>query len=143
LRDIEDLLTKRNVIVSYESVWHWRTRFGLDYAKRLQKRRGPGGHRWFIDEVIVLMRGKRQYIWRAIDQDGDVLNILVQSRKDKRAAKRFFRKLMKGHERTPIEMATDNLQSYAAAKKEMTPSVEHCQDESASNRAEVSHEHTR
>ena len=90
-----------------------------------------------------MIQGKRQYLWRAVDQDGNVLDILVQSRKDKSAAKRFFRKLLKGQERTPIEMITDKLRSYAAAKKEMMPCVVHCQDKSANNRAEVSHEHTR
>jgi putative transposase len=143
LRDIEDLLAERNVIVSYESVRQWCARFGPDYAKRLRTRRGPGGDRWFLDEVTVLIQGKRQYLWRAVDQDRDVLDILVQSRKDKRAAKRFFRKPLKGQERIPMEMTTDKLRSYAAAKKEMMPCVEHCQDKSANNRAEVSHEHTR
>ena len=99
LRDIQDLLAERNIIVSYESIRQWCARFGLDYAKRLRKRRGPGG---------------------------DVLDILLQSRKDKRAAKRFFRKLLKGQERTPIEMTTDKLRSYGAAKREMMPSVVHC-----------------
>ena len=109
LRDIEDLLAERNVIVSYESVRQWCVRFGLDYAKRLRKRRGPGGDRWFLDEVSVLIQGKRQYLWRAVDQDGDVLDILVPSRKDKRAATRFFRKLVKDQERAPIEMTTGRL----------------------------------
>ena len=75
LRDIEDLLAERNVIVSYESIRQWCARFGLDYAKRLRKRCGPGGDRWFLDEVTVLIQGKRQYLWRAVDQDGDVLDI--------------------------------------------------------------------
>ena len=93
MRDIEDLLAERNVIVSYESIRQWCARFGLDYARRLRKRRGPGGDRWFLDEVIVSIQGERQYLWRAVDQDGDVRNFQVKSRKDKRAAKRFFRKL--------------------------------------------------
>jgi len=143
LRDIEDLLAERNVIVSYESIRQWCARFGLDYTRRLRKRHGPGGDRWFLNEVTVSIKGKRQYLWRAVDQDGDVLDILVQSRKDKRADKRFFRELLKGQERTPIEMTTDRLRSYAAAKKEMMPSGEHCQEKSANNRSEVSHEHTR
>jgi len=142
LRDIEDLLAERNVIVSYESIRRWCARFGLDYAKRLRKGRGPGGDRWFLDEVTVSIQGERQYLWCAVDQDGDLLDILLQSRKDKRAAKRFFRKLLKGQERTPIGMTTDKLRSYAAAKREMMPSVVHCQDKYANNRAEVSHEHT-
>ncbi|TNF91449.1 MAG: IS6 family transposase [Gammaproteobacteria bacterium] len=143
LRDIEDLLAERNIIVSYESIRRWFTRFGLDFAKRLRKRCGPGGDRWFLDEVIVSIQGRCQYLWRAVDQDGDVLDILLQSRKDKRAAKRFFRKLLKGQERIPIELTTDKLRSYGAAKREMMPSVFHCQDKYANNRAEVSHEHTR
>ena len=89
------------------------------------------------------IQGEHQYLWRAIDQDGDVLDIRLQSRKDKRASKRFFRKLLKGQERVPIEMTTDKLRSYAAAKRETMPSVVHCQDKHANNRAEVSHEHTR
>jgi putative transposase len=143
LRDIEDLLAERNVIVSYESIRQWCATFGLDYARRLRKRRGALGDRWFLDEVTVSIQGKRQYLWRAVDQDGDVLDILVQSRKDKHAAKRFFRKLLKGQGRVPMEMTTDKLRSYAAAKREMMPSVVHCQDKYANNRAEVSHEHTR
>ena len=143
LRDIEDLLAERNVIVSYESIRQWCVTFGLDYARRLRKRRGAGGDCWFLDEVMVSIQGKRQYLWRAVDQDGDMLDILVQSRKDKRAAKRFFRKLLKGQGRTPIEMTTDKLRSYAAAKREIMPSVGHCQDQYANNRVEVSHEHTR
>ena len=143
LRDIEDLLAERNLIVSYESIRQWCTRFGLAYAKRLRKKRGPGGDRWFLDEVTVSIQGRRQYLWRAVDQDGDVLDILLQSRKDKHVAKCFFRKLLKGQERTPIELTTDKLRSYGAAKREMMPSVVHCQDRYANNRAEVSHEHMR
>ena len=127
LRDIEDLLAERNVIVSYESIRQWCATFGLDYARRVRKRRGAGGDCWFLDEMTVSIQGKRKYLWRAVDQDGDVLDILVQSRKDKRAAKRFFRKLLKGQGRTPLEMTTDKLRSYAAAKREIMPSVGHCQ----------------
>ena len=143
LRDIEDLLAERNTIVSYESIRQWCATFGLDYARRLRKRRGALGDRWFLDEVAVSIQGKRQYLWRAVDQDDDVLDILVQSRKDKHAAKRFFRKLLKAQERVPMEMTTDKLRSYAAAKREMMPSIVHCQNKYTNNRAEVSHEHTR
>ena len=131
LRDIDDLLAERNVLVSYESIRQWCARFGLDYAKRLRKRRGPGGDRWFLDEVTVSIQGRRQYLWRAVDQDGDVLDILLQNRKDKCAAKRFFHKLLKGRERTPIELTTDKLRSFGAAKREMMPSVAYCQDKYA------------
>ena len=97
----------------------------------------------FSMRSLQSIQGKHQYLWRAVDQDGDRLDILVQSRKNKHAAKRFFRKLLKGQERPPIEITTDKLRSYAAAKREMMPSVDHCQDKYANNRAEVSHEHTR
>jgi len=143
LRDIEDLLAERNVIVSYESIRQWCATFSLDYARRLRKRRGPGGDRWFLDEVTVSIRGEHQSLWRAVDQDGDVLDILVQSRKDTRAAKRFFRKLLKGQRRIPNELITDKLRSYAAAKREMMPCIVHCQIKSANNRAEVSREQER
>ena len=143
LRDIEDLLAERKFIVSYESIRQWCATFGLDYARRLRKRGGAGGDRWFLDEVTVSIQGKRQYLWRAVDQDGDVLDILVQSRKDTHAAKRFFRKLLKRQERVPIKLTTDKLRSFAAAKREMMPSVVHCQDKYANNRADVSHERTR
>ena len=129
--------------MSYESIRHWCATFGLDYARRVRKRRGALGDRWFLDEVTVSIQGKHQYLWRAVDQNGDVLDILVQSRKDKRAAKRFFRKLLKGQRRIPNELTTDKLRSYAAAKREMMPSVVHRQDKYANNRAEVSHQHTR
>ena len=141
--DIEDLLAERNVIVSYESIRQWCARFSLDYARRLRKRRGALGDRGFLDEVTVSIQGKRQYLWRAVDQDGAVLDIFVQSRKDKRAATRFIRKLLKGQRRVPNELTTHKPRSYAAAKREMVPSVVHCQNKHANNRAEVSHEHTR
>ena len=143
LRDIEDPLAERQVIVSYESIEQWRETLGLDYAKRPRKKRGQGGDRWFLDEVSVPIQGRRQYLWRAFNQDGDVLDILVQKHRNKRAAKRFFRKLLKGQERTPVELTTDKLRGYGAARREMMPSVIHSQDKYANNRAEASHEHTR
>lgn len=143
LRDIKDLLAERGVIVSYETVRQWCRTFGPHYARRIRKRQGPRGDRWFLDEVTVSIRGHCRYLWRAVDQDGDVLDILVQTRKDTRAAKRFFRKLLRGQGQTPIEMTTDKLRSYGAAKREIMPSVSHCQDRYANTRAELSHEHTR
>ena len=114
------------------------------YARKLRSRRGSGGDVWYLDELqFVTVQGQRRYLWRAIDQDGDVLDILVQKRKDKQAAKRFFKKLLKGEGCSPNRMVTDKLRSYAAAKREVMPSVVHCQDRYENNRAEVSHEHTR
>ena len=104
---------------------------------------GQLGDCWFLDEVTVSIQGQHRYLWRAVDQDGDVIDILVQKRKDTRAAKRFFTKLLKSQSQTPLEFTTDRLGSYRAAKRQVMPSVAHCQDRYANNRAEVSHQHTR
>jgi putative transposase len=143
LRDIEDLLAERGIEVSYESIRKWCNRFGPDYARKLKKRRGHLGDTWFLDEVFVTIRGKLHYLWRAVDQDGDTIDILVQKRRNKRAAKRFFRKLLKGQCASPRRMVTDKLKSYSAAKREVMPSVPHCTDQYANNRCELSHEPTR
>ncbi len=142
-RDVEDLLSERGISVSYETIRQWCVTFGPDYARRIRKHKGPRGDRWFLDEVVVSIQGKRRYLWRAVDQDGDLIEILVQDRKDTRAAKRFFRKALRSQFSVPIEITTDKLGSYAAAKREVMPSVPHCQDQYANNRAEVSHEPTR
>ncbi len=99
--------------------------------------------RWHLDEVFLKINGRLHYLWRAVDQDGDVLDILVQSRRDKRAAKRFFRKLLKGPQYVPTVIITDKLRSYGAAKAEVLASVDHCQDKWQNNRAENSHQPTR
>lgn len=101
------------------------------------------GDTWFLDEVFVTIRGELHYLWRAVDQDGDTIDILVQNRRNKQAAKRFFRKLLKGQCASPRRMVTDKLKSYSAAKREVMPSVIHCTDQYANNRAELSHEPTR
>ena len=141
-RDIEDILGERVIIVSYETVRQWCLKFGLDYAKKLRKRQGRLGDTWYMDEVFIKINGKRQYLWRAVDQDGDVVDILIQSRRDKRAALRFFRKMLKC-QCTPRKIVTDKLRSYDAARKEVMPSVIHDQDRYANNRAEGSHQLTR
>ncbi len=113
------------------------------YARAIKKRRGQLGDTWYMDEVyIVTVRGERRYLWRAVDQDGDVLDILIQKRKDKQAAARFFKKLMKGQGRSAREIITDKLPSYGAARKEIMSTSMHCDDRYAINRAEVSHEDT-
>ena len=123
LRDIEDLLAERGITVSYETIRQWCVTFGPHYARRIKKSNGPRGDRWFLDEVTVSIQGQRRYLWRAVDQGGEVIDILVQKRKDTRAAKRFFIKLLKSQGQTPIELTTDKLRSYAAAKREVMPSV--------------------
>ena len=91
----------QRVTVSYETIRHWGQTFGVDYARKLRRRRGVLGDTWFLDEVFVTIHGRRQYLWRAVDQDGDLLDILVQSRRDRRAAVRFFRKVLEGQGRSP------------------------------------------
>ena len=95
-REVEELMLVRGVIVTYETIRQWCAKFGPDYAGRLRRRRPRPGDKWHLDEVFVTINGRRQYLWRAVDQDGNVLDILVQSRRDAKAAKRFFRKLLKG-----------------------------------------------
>jgi putative transposase len=92
-RDIEDLLAERGISVSYETIRQWCQTFGPQYARRIKKRQGPRGDRWFLDEVVVNIQGKRRYLWRAVDQDGELIDILVQKRKATRAAKRFLSKI--------------------------------------------------
>jgi putative transposase len=142
-RDVEDLLAERGVSVSYETIRQWCRNFGPRYARRIKKRQGPRGDRWFLDEVVVNIQGKRRYLWRAVDQDGDLIDILVQKRKDTQAARRFFRKLLRSQTEVPVEITMDKLRSYVAAKRDVMPSVAHCHDQYANNRAEVPHEPTR
>jgi len=143
-RDVEDLLAERGILVSYETIRSWCNKLGPAYARMIKKRRGSPGDTWYLNEVyFVTVRGERRYLWRAVDQDGDVLDILVQKRKDKKAAERFFKKLMKGRGRSASEIVTDKLPSYGAARKSVMPTSMHCCDRYANNRAEVSHEHTR
>ncbi len=117
--------------------------FGQEYASRLRRRRAQPGDKWHLDEVFLKINGERHYLWRAVDQDGNVLDILVQSRRNKAAAKRFFRKLLKGCMYVPRVIITDKLASYGAAKREVLPSVEHRQGRYLNNRAENSHQPTR
>ena len=142
-RDVEDLLAERGITVSYETIRQWCKKFGPEYARKLRRRVGPLGDAWFLDEVFVSIQGRRQYLWRAVDQDGDVIDILVQPRRDRRAAERFFRKLLKGQGAEPLRLVTDKLRSYGAAHRTTMPSVRHDTRQYANNRAEVSHQPTR
>ena len=142
-RDVEDLLAKRGVIVSYETIRQWSRKFGAEYARKLKRREGRLGDTWHLDELFVTIQGERQYLWRAVDQDGDVIDILVQPRRNRRAAERFFRKLLKGQGSEPRRLVTDKLRSYSAAHRTIMPSVVHDTARYANNRAEVSHQPTR
>ena len=142
-RDVEELLAERGITVSYETVRQWCRKFGPEYARRLKRRQGRLGDTWHLDELFVNIRGQQHYLWRAVDQDGDVIDILLQPPRDRRAAERFFRKLLKDQGGVPRRMVTDKLRSYAAAHRTTMPSVAHDTSQYANNRAEVSHEPTR
>jgi len=142
-RDVEDLLAERGITVSYETIRQWCRKFGSDYARTLKRRAGRLGDTWFLAELFVTIQGKRQYLWRAVDQDGDVIDILVQPRRGRRAAERFFRKLLKGQGVEPLRLVTDKLRSYGAAHRTTMPSVVHDTRQYSNNRAEVSHQPTR
>ncbi|PRC92377.1 IS6 family transposase [Solimicrobium silvestre] len=142
-RDIEEMMAKRGVIVSYETIRDWSHKFGGIYAKRLRARSTRPNDHWHLDEVYLSINGKAHYLWHAVDQDGEILDILVQPRRNKYAAKKFFRKLLKKLHYIPRVIITDKLRSYAAAKAEIMPEVKHVQDKGANIRAENSHQPTR
>jgi putative transposase len=138
-RDVEDLLTERGIDVSYESIRRWSVKFGLDYARKLRRSRPRPDARWHLDEVFVSINGKRMYLWRAVDCEGEVLDILVQSRRDKRAALKLMRKLMKKQGFVPDAFVTDKLPSYGAALGDLGLSKRHDFGGRKNNRAENSH----
>ena len=142
LRDVEDLLAERGIIISHETIRIWVTKFGRQYAKSIRRDRPQVGHKWHLDEVVILIRGKKHWLWRAVDHHGNALDILVQSRRNTKAAKRFMRKLMKQYG-TPRVMITDKLRSYGAAKRKLAPGLEHRSHKGLNNQAEVSHKPTR
>jgi putative transposase len=142
-RDVEELLFVRGVIVSYEAIRKWCRKFGQAYANQRRRRHPRPGDKWHLDEVFLTINGERHYLWRAVDQQGHGLDILVQRRRNKQAAKKFFRKLLKDLRYVPRVIITDKLKSYGAAKQEMLPGVEHRQHRYLNNRAENSHQPTR
>ena len=143
LRMIEEMLAARGIIVSHESVQQWALKFGQAFANQIRRRLPSAGDKWHLDEVALKIAGKKHWLWRAVDQDGLVLDILVRSRRDKQAAKRLLRKLLKRQQRPPRVLITDKLASYGAAKGEVMPSVEHRRHKGLNNRAENSHQPTR
>ena len=142
-RDVEELMFERGVMLTYETVRAWCEKFGQDYANKLKRRRPQPGDKWHLDKVFLTINGQRSYLWRAVDQEGHVLDILVQSKRNKKAAKKFFKKLLKGLQYAPRVIITDKLRSYGAAKAEVLPNVEHRQHKGLNNRAENSHQPTR
>jgi len=142
-RDVEELLAERGIILTYETVRQWRRKFGQVDANALRRRRPQTGDKWHLDEVVIRSNGTRHSLWRAVDQNGNVLDILVQRRRDKAAARKSFRRLRKGLAYVPRVVITDTLTSYGAAQREVLPSVEHRQHKSLNNRAEHAHQPTR
>jgi putative transposase len=142
-REIEELMLARGVLVSYETIHQWCRKFGQTFANQLRRRQPRPGDKWHLDEVFIKVKGKTHYLWRAVDQDGAVLDILVTSHRDARSATRFFRKLLRGSRFVPRVLITDKLASYGVAHRRLIPSVEHRRSKYLNNRAENSHQPTR
>jgi putative transposase len=143
LRMVEEMLAARGIIVSHETVRQWALKFGQAFANQIRRRLPRAGDKWHLDEVVITIAGKKHWLWRAVDQDGLVLDVLVQSRRDKQAAKRLLRKLLKKQGQPPRVLVTDKLASYPAAKQALMPGVEHRRHKGLNNRAENSHQPTR
>lgn len=142
-RDVQEILLEHGTEVSHEAIRKWCGKFGQEYANRLRRRRLRPGDKWHLDEVLVTINGARYYLWRAVDQDDNVLDILVQSRRNQKAAKKFFRKRLKGLQYVLRVVIADHLKSYGAAKREILLGVEHHQSRYLNNRGENSHRPTR
>jgi len=143
LRMVEDLLAARGIIVSHEAVRCWAEKFGRIYASKIRRRAPQFGDKWHLDEVVISINGKKHWLWRAVDADGFVLDALVQGRRDRRAAEKLLRKLIRKQSRTPRVMVTDKLGSYGAARTGMGMNFEHRQHKGLNNRAENAHLPTR
>jgi putative transposase len=142
-RDIEDLLAASGITLSREAIRLWCIKFGALYARRLKRKHNGYGDTFFIDEVFVKINGKQNYLRRAVDQDGEVVDVFLQARRDGTAAKRFFKRLLRSHAGEPRKIVTDKLRSYGVAHRELIPEAIHDNARYANNRAEQSHEATR
>src|SRR5919198_4804427 len=143
LRMVQEMLAARGIVVSHETVRQWARKFGQAFANEIGRRLPRAGDKWHLDEVVITISGTKHWLWRAVDQHGIVLDVLVQSRRDATAAKRLLRKLLKRQGRAPRVMITDKLASYTAAKKDLLPSLGHRRHKGLNNRAENSHQPTR
>ncbi len=142
-RDVEDLLAEQRITVKYEAIRQWCRTFGLNYARRLRHRRGRQGDTWHLHELFIKIRGRQQYLWRAMDEDRDMLDTLVQPRRNRRAPKRAFRKLLNRQGFAPSRLVTDKLRIYSAAHRNVIPSMVHSTRQYDNKRAEISHQPTR
>ncbi|MDT6942405.1 IS6 family transposase [Brucella pseudogrignonensis] len=140
-RMVEDMLAYRGIIVTYKTVHEWAEKFGREYANTIRRRTPRLGDKWHLDEMVITIKGEKHFLWRAVDQDGFVLDVLVQKRRNTKAAKRFMRKLLRGQGCSARVMVSDKLRSYGAAKRHLGMSVcEHRQHKGLNNRAENSHQ---
>ena len=138
-RDVEELLAERGIVVTYETIRQWCRKFGPTFAGRLRRRRHRPGDKWHIDEMQLKINGRKHWLWRAVDQEGIVLDILVQPRRNQEAAEAFLRRVVEGQGYQPRVVITDKLASYPPAHKRGLPSVEHHRHKGLNNRAENSH----
>jgi putative transposase len=144
LRMVEDMLAARGIIVTHQTIRLWAEKFGRHFANDIRRRSvGRLGDKWHLDEVVISIRGEKHWLWRAVDQDGFVLDVLVQSRRNAEAAWRLMRKLLKAQSHAPRIIITDKLRSYDAAKAKIMPGVEYRSHKGLNNRAENSHQPTR
>ncbi len=137
------MMRYRGIEVTYETIREWCQKFGQQYANEIRRKRPFIADKWHLDEVVVTIKKVQYYLWRAVDSEGNVLDVLLQRRRDTDAAKRFFRKLLKKQSFVPRVIVTDKLKSYEAAKKQVMPNVEHRAHKGLNNRAENSHQPTR
>jgi putative transposase len=142
-RDVEDLLAQRGITVSRESIRLWCIKFGAIYTRRLKRNHRGYGDIFYIDEVFVKISGKQHYLWRAVDQDGEVVDVFLQAKRDGAAARCFFKRLLRSHGGEPRKIVTDKLRSYGVAHRELIPETVHSTQQYENNRAEQSHEATR
>lgn len=142
-RDIEKMMLYRGTDVTYEAIRKWCRKFAQQYANQIRRRRPKPADKWHLDEVVIKIKGQQYYLWRAVDKEGQVLDILMQRRRNEAAADKFFRKLLKPVGFAPRVIITDKLKSYGAAKKKLLKGVEHRQHKGLNNRAENSHRPTR
>ena len=142
-RDIEDLLAERGITVSREAIRLWCIKFGAIYTRRLKRKHRGYGDTFNIDEVFVKINGIQHYLWRAVDQDGEVVDVFLQARRDGAAAKRFFKRLLRSNGGEPRKIVTDKLRSYGVAHRELIPEAIHSTELYENNRVEQSHEATR
>ena len=139
LRLVEEMLLERGMVVSYETIRRWAKKFGPDYARRLRRKQPSRNDIWHLDEVVISIAGRKHWLWRAVDQDGYVLDEIIQNRRNTKAAKQLLTRLLKKQGVAPKRMITDKLGSYGAARRQVMPGVEHRSHKGLNNRAENSH----